>query len=176
MQHGWWYDFAHDFAGPAATALAAVVAAGITLYFNRIQARIANEQARIANFQAKLASIRLQHELFERRYAIFLSARDFLLQVFKGNFTQQDMGHFLIGTAPAEFLLNRSIVDYFQKIHSNASELQASKLIAARAVSPDESQRQARRETEMMQWFRDQLSELNKHFRPFLTIPSSPTV
>ena len=62
------YAFFKDFAGAIATTLAAVVAAGITYYFNRAQARIAATQADVA-------IERLNLDLFEKRYALYSSAK-----------------------------------------------------------------------------------------------------
>jgi hypothetical protein len=62
------YAFFKDFAGVMATTLAATVAAAITYYFNRAQARIASTQADVAIERLKL-------DLFEKRYAIYSSAK-----------------------------------------------------------------------------------------------------
>jgi hypothetical protein len=62
------YVFFKDFAAAIATTFAAFVAAGITYFFNRAQKRIAQTQADVAIEGLKLY-------LFERRYAIYLSAK-----------------------------------------------------------------------------------------------------
>jgi hypothetical protein len=65
------YTFLKDFAGPIATMIAACVAAGITFFFNR-------SQTRIASLQADVAIEKLNFDLFERRYALYVSARQLL--------------------------------------------------------------------------------------------------
>jgi hypothetical protein len=62
------YGFFKDFAGAIATTFAAIVAAGITYYFNRAQTRLAKTQADVAIENLKL-------NLFERRYEIYSSAK-----------------------------------------------------------------------------------------------------
>jgi hypothetical protein len=46
------YEFLKDFAGPVATIIASIAAAGITFYFASRQARIAQQQADTARQQA----------------------------------------------------------------------------------------------------------------------------
>lgn len=65
------YCVLKDFAGPAATLCAAITAAAITLYFAAIQTRIARAQAAIA-------LDKLKHDLFEKRYAIYLAAKQLI--------------------------------------------------------------------------------------------------
>ncbi len=65
------YAFLRDFAGAIATTFAAIVAAGITYYFNRAQKRIAETQADVAIEKLKL-------DLFDKRYALYNSARQLI--------------------------------------------------------------------------------------------------
>ena len=62
------YGFFKDFAGAIATTFAAFVAAGITYFFNRAQTRLAETQADVAVEKLKL-------DLFEKRYALYNSAK-----------------------------------------------------------------------------------------------------
>jgi hypothetical protein len=62
------YGFFKDFAAPIATIFAAAVAAGITYFFNRAQTRLAETQADVAVENLKL-------NLFEKRYALYASAK-----------------------------------------------------------------------------------------------------
>src|SRR5260370_39604211 len=101
------YEFFHDFAGPIATLVAAIVAAVITFYFNRAQKRIAEEQAKTAKHQANLAAVRLQHDLYNRRFAIFETTRNLLLQEIYIHGRGSDEAYWLYvrGTSDAVFLL-----------------------------------------------------------------------
>jgi hypothetical protein len=62
------YAFFQDFAGSIATIVAALVAARIAYVFSQAQTRIAQTQADVAIEKLKL-------DLFERRYAIYSSAK-----------------------------------------------------------------------------------------------------
>jgi hypothetical protein len=65
------YEFFKDFAGTIATTFAAVVAAGITYFFNRAQTRLAETQADVAIEKLNL-------DLFEKRYALYCSAKQLI--------------------------------------------------------------------------------------------------
>jgi hypothetical protein len=61
--HDYWYNFFKDFAGPIATAMAAIAAVSVTAYFAWHQKRLAAEKLRL--------------DLFERRWGIFSSIFNF---------------------------------------------------------------------------------------------------
>src|ERR1700690_61207 len=79
------YDFFKDFSGPTATVIAAIVAVRITSRLGKDQLRIAEEQKNIASEQTRLADVRLQHDLFEKRIAVFDAVRDLILEVFRAS-------------------------------------------------------------------------------------------
>jgi hypothetical protein len=86
-----WYQIAKDFAGPIATAIAAGTAATITYKFANIQADIAKGQAKtaeaakeIARSQRDIAYDKLKHDLFERRYKLYSTAKEAIEVVLKG--------------------------------------------------------------------------------------------
>jgi hypothetical protein len=72
------YEILKDFAGPVATIIASVTAALITWYFASRQAQIATQQADISKQQADTALDQLRHNLFERRYQIYNTAKDLI--------------------------------------------------------------------------------------------------
>jgi len=173
VEHSWLYEFAHDFAGPFATSLAAIAAAGITLYFNRAQTRIAREQANTAKQQAELAVVRLQHDLFERRIAVFDAARDLLLEVFeKANISDAAMIAFTRGTEKAVFLFNKDVTDYITKMRNTGGALQ---LAVARLsdeslpIGPERTEFALLR-AQYSQWFVDQFDALIPIFMPALAL------
>jgi hypothetical protein len=73
------YDIVKDFAGPAVTMFAALVAASITWFFARAQYRVAATQKNIA-------LDKLKFDVFERRYQIYSAAKELCqLLLGKGN-------------------------------------------------------------------------------------------
>ena len=65
------YQTLEDFAGPASTIIASITAALITLFF-------ALRQVRIATQQAETSLDQLRYNIFEKRYAIYTSAKDLI--------------------------------------------------------------------------------------------------
>ncbi|WP_331292400.1 MULTISPECIES: hypothetical protein [Methylobacterium] len=68
---GGWYQFAKDFAAPAATATAALVAAGIA-------ATIAYRQWKTASHQAEIALDKLKYDTFDDRHAVVKAAEEMI--------------------------------------------------------------------------------------------------
>jgi hypothetical protein len=88
----WWEVFA-TFSGPAATVIAAGTAALITYKFGKIQQRIAEGQAStaaaqkdIAQQQRDIAYDKLKHDLFERRYEIYKTAKELIEYISQDKF------------------------------------------------------------------------------------------
>jgi type II secretory pathway pseudopilin PulG len=75
------YQILRDFAGPVATIIASITAAFITWRFASWQARIAQQQAETAKQQANTAFDQLRYNLFEKRFAIYNTARELVALV-----------------------------------------------------------------------------------------------
>ena len=82
------YEILKDFAGPGATVAAAVTAAIITRLFGLRQSKIAQQQADTALDQ-------LRYNLFEKRYAIYDSAKE-LIKLLIGEGMKQDFTAFKV--------------------------------------------------------------------------------
>jgi len=74
------YEILKDF-GPVATIIASITAALITWRFASWQARIAQQQADTARQQANTAFDQLRYNLFEKRFAIYNTARELVVLV-----------------------------------------------------------------------------------------------
>jgi hypothetical protein len=171
-----WYDVFHDFAGPVATVIAATAAAVITWYFGRTQARIATNQAEIARKQSELAAVRLQHDLYDRRFAIYNAARTLLVQEMDvhGGASLEAIFAFVRGTADAVFLLDGNLEAYLDEIRKKAFRLRFvyDRLNDKDSVLPvgDERSKLAQEEADLTNWFVEQFKVLIDHFKPFLTL------
>ena len=74
-------EFLERFAGPIATVIAAVTAASVTFVFGLVQYRIARSQANTADAQRQIARVQLEiaydklkHDVFEKRYEVYVAA------------------------------------------------------------------------------------------------------
>jgi hypothetical protein len=72
-------------AGPIATVVASIAALTVTLVLGLVQARIARSQANTADAQRQIARVqleiaydRLKHDVFERRYEVYVAADKFI--------------------------------------------------------------------------------------------------
>ncbi|MHC2581344.1 hypothetical protein ACVI1J_006496 [Bradyrhizobium diazoefficiens] len=84
-----WLEFFKTFAGPMATVIASVTAGVVVIWFGTVQAGIARSQAAtsaaqkdIANAQLKIAFDKLKHDLFDKRYEIYLAAKGVIEAIF----------------------------------------------------------------------------------------------
>jgi hypothetical protein len=77
-----WYAVAKDFAGPAATVIAAAAAVFVTYRFNSAQVKISREQKNIA-------LDKLKQDVFNQRYAIYTATKDLIEYVMHQHDFQQ---------------------------------------------------------------------------------------
>src|SRR5258707_13940275 len=108
------YAFFKVLAGAIATTLAAVVAAGITYYFNRAQARMAATQADVA-------IERLNLDLFEKRYALYSSAKQLVEYLaLQHNFDKVDhakVRSFYVALDEGRFFLPDNVRNFLNELH-----------------------------------------------------------
>ena len=85
-------DFLAKFAGPLATVIASLTAAGVAIGFGVVQARIARSQAKTAEAQKEIAKAnldiafdKLKHDLFEKRYGIYIAAKRLIEAIFESS-------------------------------------------------------------------------------------------
>lgn len=168
------YDVLKDFAGPVVTFFAAVVAGLITLRFGQVQARIATYQANIAKQQADtakqqadLAKVRLKHDLFDRRFAVYEAARGLLEEVTTvGDASNQALYDFAVALERATFLFTQPVNDYLHEFHEQAWRLHDANVLLSRHHRDDAVKSKA----DSMHWLRDQYNVLVQQFREPLAL------
>jgi hypothetical protein len=133
---------------------------------------IAKQQAAIAQQQAELATVRLQHELYDRRFAIFEAARNFFVhQIYVyGNVSDESYKSYFKGTADAVFLLDETVTDYLEEIRTKALRLKWLNEKIRSIEAGDERIKATADENEILNWFYDQDQVLIEKFKPFLMI------
>jgi hypothetical protein len=119
------YALLRDFAGPVATIVAASAAVFVTWRLGRAQHRVAADQAKIAQLQADLATVRLQHDLFDRRYEIYEIVFMFIIEIIqRSDMSEEGMRKFVRGMTKAPFLFDQKMTDYFEDLRRQAVYLQ----------------------------------------------------
>jgi hypothetical protein len=124
----------------------------------------------IAWGQFSLARMRMQHDLYDRRYKMFESTRRLIAEIVReGRSTNQHVLTYLRETGDAVFLLDRSTVDYMKELEEQARRLAFLGTILA---TDDHPNRNAAidEEAELLQWFTDQFEVLIDKFKPFLQL------
>jgi hypothetical protein len=172
------YDALHDFAGPVATIIAAGAAVFVTWRLGRGQLRVAKQQAAIARqqadtatLQADLANVRLQHDLYDRRYRLYEAARALLIKISRdATVDTEAIFEFAGGTGDAVFLLNAEVVAYFEEMRKKAIRLGFLKSTINLPQYADKRSAMIDEEGQIVLWFVDQFPLLADKFKPFLVL------
>jgi hypothetical protein len=167
-----YYQFFKDFAGPSATVTAAGAAALITFHFGRVQAQIAQQQA-------DLAAIRLQHDLFDRRFEIYEACQTLLNEVLiNGNISDEKFDSFFQATRKVVFLFDQDITDYIEMLRISALQLRgANKMIADPTIKIALDPTPPRERTqELYNLFLRQFDVSIAKFKPFLALDKNTAI
>jgi uncharacterized ubiquitin-like protein YukD len=159
-------------AGTAATVIAAAAAVFVTWWLGNGQLRIAKQQAATARQQAELAAVRLQHDLFDRRFVIYEAAQKLALEVFEtANVSREGLSAFIRSTEKSVFLLDKELTDYLIEMRKRAVNLQIATRKLANQMLPEGTERSdlAEERSNLSNWFVDQFDVLIEKFKPVLT-------
>jgi len=163
------YQTVHDIGGPIATVIGAIAAILVTWRLGVGQLRIAKQQSTVAQQQAQLAAVRLQHDLFDRRFALFEAARTFLVKEIQMNPSTDGIFIFAQQTATAVFLVDAPLKEYLEKLRKSAFELQRLSNLVALQQGPNHSEN-VEQKYQLVEWFGVQLDVLVEQFQPFLNL------
>jgi hypothetical protein len=124
----------------------------------------------IAWGQFSLARMRMQHDLYDRRYKLFDGARTLVAEILmEGRSTNKQILTYLRDTNDAIFLLDRSTVAYMKELEEQARRLAFLGTILATDDHPNRDAA-ADEEAELLQWFTGQFEVLIDEFKPFLQL------
>ena len=165
------YQTVHDIGGPIATVIGAIAAILVTWRLGVGQLRIAKQQSTVAQQQAQLAAVRLQHDLFDRRFALFEAARTFLVKEIYPQMNPSTDGIFIFAqqTATAVFLVDAPLKEYLEKLRKSAFELQRLSNLVALQQGPNHAEN-VEQKYQLVEWFGVQLDVLVEQFQPFLNL------
>jgi hypothetical protein len=160
------YDLLHDFATPVAT----IIAGGVAVFVTR---GLGQRQLQIAVQQERHAAVRLQHDLFERRIAVFNAIRDVLMEVARTSKVSDEAWYkFVRGVETTEFLFSQDIADYVADLRKRVSHLKhvAERLAANTPPIEPEAETFAKIRTDHANWLVGQLDFLVSKFKPALAL------
>jgi hypothetical protein len=164
-----------QFASPAATIIAACVAVYFTRQLGKGQLAIAKRQADIAAQQARLADVRLRHDLYDRRFAVYDAARMFFLREIlpKNRVSDEALYVFVRGIADAVFIVDKNVTDYLQDMQKRILRFQRLTIAIDTMQHQEERKPASDEKLALRQWFEEQPDVLIERFRPFLTLDPS---
>ena len=146
-----------------------------TLVIERLQAlatpAIALAGIVVAWAQLRLADIRLTHDLFDRRYAIYAAARDFIQQLCQRlTVTAEERSAFSYASADAIFVLDGELAAYLDKLRTNAARAAE---LHDKLGENTASQVEIAERWDLANWFSTQIPTLKENFKPFLQYKDS---
>jgi hypothetical protein len=124
----------------------------------------------IALGQLNLAKVRIRHDLYDRRYKLYDSARALVASIVReGRCENGQVLTFLRETGDATFLLDKRAVAYFKQLETRAFRLAFLSRIIRNEAHPNRNAA-IDEEAELLTWFTDQFNELIQQFKPFLRL------
>jgi ABC-type nickel/cobalt efflux system permease component RcnA len=126
----------------------------------------------IAWQQVRIARVKLQFDLYEKRFAVFQAARKLFGEaISQGNISTPSLNAYVLGTADAGFLLDDKISGYLRDAHEHAVMLSSVKsAIEPLVVGTQQRIDLSRKAGEELTWFNDQADTLTALFKPFLKL------
>ena len=122
-----------------------------------------------ARQQAELAAIRLQHDLFDRRFAVYDATRELIRTVVQHcHANEQQIFDFRMKTRDAKFLLDDEISTYLEEFAKKAWDILM--LESELNALNDSTEREAniRRQRTLKDWIRNQHQALADKFGRYL--------
>lgn len=133
---------------------------------------IAAVGAWVAIQQMQIAKIKLQHDLYDRRYAVFQAVRRFLDEMVANLVVSHDiLRAFVIGTADAEFLFPDDLAAYLGEMSRRARTAQS--IYMTMQSLPEGSPERANATlaaNEQTQWLVEQIDSLTARFSDVLKL------
>ena len=132
---------------------------------------IAAVGAWVAVQQMVIARVKLQHDLYDRRYAVFDAVRAFLNEAISSRVVSPETFRtFALKTSDAEFLFNDGLAAYLKEMREHASKAQAIYITMQQMEPGDQKAAAFRAASEHTTWLIDQIDGLAGRFRPFLML------
>jgi hypothetical protein len=145
-----------------------ILSALLTPFIALIAVYIAFQQWKTNRSNQKTDAKRLKLEQYDKRFAIYDTARTFLKEiVVSSSISDEMLVKYWVGINPARFLLGDDLTNYLEEIEKKAVDLQT---IQIEAQGPDGPSTKASERGELKKWFYKQISILNEKFLPYLKL------
>jgi hypothetical protein len=126
----------------------------------------------IAEWQASVARAQLRQNVYDRRFAVYQSAKALLIALqSNGTLSEDDYIAFRRGIADAVFLLDASIVAYLEQLRERVErQLLLRNLIKEKASGLDAYHRHVDESAEVDNWLLKQFDALVSKFKPSMRL------
>jgi hypothetical protein len=116
---------------------------------------------------------RLKMDLFDRRYAVYDAAREFMQEIFQAGVTKPGEKFFQFNFAVGEsrFLFDKDVIEFLEKMLKNAFEMQMYMRRLERLPVGDERNIVVEKESLLLDWFTGEAAkQLTDKFLPYLKL------
>jgi hypothetical protein len=123
--------------------------------------------------QQRLEELRLKHELYDRRHAVYQALKEFLGHIMMYADVKEDvLPNFVRGTADSDFLFQEEIPQYIREVYLNAVRLRTNCIQLREGNIPvgEERTRLAHEDAELLNWFDEQSKVTRTKFKKYLTV------
>ncbi|MBI3596381.1 MAG: hypothetical protein HY203_04425 [Nitrospirae bacterium] len=132
--------------------------------------------AYVAWQQWRTNQLRLKHELFDRRFALYEKMTSFIAEILtQGKVPANAETRLLRETKTAIFLFDKEIQDFVQELYRKAADLHALEAMLEKLEGEDRA-RNVDKQGEIKDWFTSQLHGCNARFSRFLLLGERRTM
>jgi hypothetical protein len=125
----------------------------------------------IAWQQKRLADIRLQNDLFDRRFKIFEAARTLIRRTcHQPNIPFEDFQRFALDTADADFFFDRDILMYLEELHHRVGRLPGLFIVIDGKQSGADINAAITEKTETLIWLSGEITGIVARFKPSMEL------
>lgn len=132
--------------------------------------------AYIAWQQWRTNHLRLRHELFDRRYALYERIAAFMAEIIaRGKVPTNAETQFLRDTKVTIFLFDKETQQFTEQIYHKAVKLHALEMMLENLQGEDRVDN-VEKQREIKDWLGSQLQDCARRFSPFLSLGERPTI
>jgi phosphate/sulfate permease len=126
----------------------------------------------IAYRQWKTAQDRLKFDLFDRRFVVYDTARNFLSSIITyGDIKHEEVSKFIIGTSESKWLFDDKVDNYLRnEIGNKINRFTTLKSTVESLSSKEDRNENIMQQSQLLTWFIKQPTVLVQKFEPFLKL------
>lgn len=140
-----------DFAGPAATAFAAVAAGWVAYQLGQSQIAVAKTQAAIAERKWKTSNEKIVLGLFDRRFSIFEEVRSIIGEIVRSGIASNELQfRYQKAIDRVPYFFGEEVQEYLERIRLHIIDLSLANSMMENLADPDRSKWVEKRSTEFL--------------------------